>query len=66
VITPLSPVGIGVSPAGWLVGLRFRDRTRWERTAFQIVNHVIVVIVIDDGWTITLPRIIARWRISLR
>jgi hypothetical protein len=32
----------------------------------QIVNDVIVVIVIDDRRTITLPRIIALWRISLR
>src|SRR5262249_19028247 len=45
---------------------RFRDRARWERTAFQIVDHVIVVIVIDDRRTITLPRIIALWRVSLR
>jgi hypothetical protein len=58
-VTPLSPVG-------WLVRLRFRDSARWERTAFQIVNHIIVVIVIDDRRTITLPRIIALWRISLR
>jgi hypothetical protein len=55
-----------VSPAGWLVGLRFRDSARWERTAFQIVNHVIVVIVIDDRRTITLPRIIALWRLRWR
>jgi len=51
---------------GWLVRLRFRDSAWWERTAFQIVNHIIVVIVIDDRRTITLPRIIALWRISLR
>src|SRR5439155_12969630 len=59
-------VAVIVSPAGWLVGLRFRDSAWWERTAFQIVNYVIVVIVIDDGRTITLPRIIDLWRISLR
>src|SRR5262249_27976154 len=57
-VTPLW-IGRPVSPTGWLVGLRFRDSTRW-----QIVNHVIVVIVIDDGRTI--PRIIVMWRISLR
>src|SRR5262249_12195464 len=64
-VTPLPPIAIGasgpVSPVGWLVGLRSRGSTRWERTAFQIVNHVIVVIFIDDRRkrTITLPRIIA-------
>src|SRR5262249_19701126 len=63
-VAPLSPVGIW--PAGCLVGRRFRDSARWERTALQIVNHVIVVIVIDDRRTITLPRIIGLWRISLR
>src|SRR5262249_18570980 len=64
--TPLSPLRIW--PAGCLVGLRFRDSARWERTALQIVNHFIVVIVIDDRRkrTITLPRIVALWRISLR
>src|SRR5262249_57120436 len=61
-VASLSPVGI--SPRR--CSLRFRDSTRWERTALQIVNDVIVVIVIDDRRTITLPRIIALWRISLR
>jgi hypothetical protein len=61
-----SGTGGPVSPARWLVGLRFRDSTRWERTALQIVNRIIVVIVIDDRQRITLPRIIDLWRISLR
>jgi hypothetical protein len=36
------------------------------RTAFQIVKHIIGVVVIDDRRTITLPRIKDLWRISLR
>src|SRR5207247_1232510 len=72
-VTSLSPIAIGagrpVSPVGRrrLVGLRFHGSTRWERMV-QIVDHVIVLIVIDDGRkrTITLPRIIALWRVSLR
>jgi hypothetical protein len=59
----LSPIAIGAGGPR-LVGLRFR----WQRTVWQIVEHVIVRIVIDDRRKrrITLPRIIALWRINLR
>src|SRR5215831_9115908 len=64
-VTPLSPIAIGAGGPR-LVGLRFR----WQRTVWQIVEHVIVRIVIDDRrkrWII-LRRIIiiALWRINLR
>src|SRR5262249_51809738 len=73
-VTPPLPITIGarrpVSRGGRrrLVGLRFHGSTPWEPTVLQIVDHVIVGIVIDDGRkrTITLPRIIALWRISPR
>jgi hypothetical protein len=52
---------------GWTSGRNVQIDYRWaageERTAFQIVNFV--VIVIDDGRPITLPRIIDLSRISL-
>jgi hypothetical protein len=67
VAVTLSPIAI---PAGRkrLLGLRFHGSTLWERMVCQIIDHVIVGIVIDDGRkrTITLPRVIDLWRISLR
>jgi Domain of unknown function (DUF4062) len=48
---------------GPALDVRSCSEARWERTAFQIVNFV--VIVIDDGRPITLPRIIDLSRISL-
>src|SRR5215831_20493298 len=72
-ITPLSTLGVHVRPARSILSnalnfCRSATRSRWQRTVWQIVEHVIVRIVIDDRRKrrITLPRIIALWRINQR